>query len=380
MKRMLRLVSVIVAVTGISSAYAQAPQGINYQAIVRTAAGSPVSNQDVSLRLTIRDGSSTGNIIYQETDTVPANQFGLITVVVGGGSIVQGNFAGISWAGGNKFMQVEADVTGGTNYVDMGTTQLLSVPYALYAETSGNSLPGPTGAAGATGATGNNGAPGATGPTGAQGTMGVTGPTGPQGAQGIQGVAGATGATGPQGIQGVQGATGATGATGPQGLQGLQGIQGLMGMPGTPGLQGPTGPTGPADTTMIRTGSDMYMNTGGGYLGINNSTPDATLDVNGFTKLGMDAPKIKLKKFTGMTPAIPSGTTSIAIGIPPSKILGVNVLVYDTMNTLVPPFSTLQNREYTYTLNGASFDLMTTSGNSPAILSKPFAVTIVYEE
>jgi hypothetical protein len=117
----------------------QTPQGIYYQSVVRDASGNLVQNTPVSFRFTIHDVTPTGNVIYQQTDTLIPDQFGLITVVIGGGgSIVQGNFGVINWALSSKFLQVEIDVTGGVSYTDMGTTQMLSVPYALYAASAGN--------------------------------------------------------------------------------------------------------------------------------------------------------------------------------------------------------------------------------------------------
>jgi hypothetical protein len=132
--------------------------------------------------------------------------------------------------------------------------QLLSVPYALYAETSGTPGPtGPQGPIGLTGATGPQGIQGLTGATGSQGPIGLTGLTGPTGPQGLTGATGAqgpigltglTGATGPQGIQGLTGATGSQGPIGLTGATGPQGIQGLTGATGATGAQGPIGLTG----------------------------------------------------------------------------------------------------------------------------------------
>jgi hypothetical protein len=145
-------------------------------------------------------------------------------------------------------MEVEMDINGGTNYVSAGTTELISVPYALYAQTAGSSMPGPQGPVGPqgpiglTGATGSIGATGATGPQGPQGLTGATGPQGPIGLTGATGSVGATGATGPQGIQGL---TGATGPQGPIGLTGATGSVGATGATGTQGPQGLTGATGP---------------------------------------------------------------------------------------------------------------------------------------
>lgn len=150
---------------------AQVPQGINYQAVARNNAGAVLANTSVSVRLTVHNATATGTVVYQETQNVTTNQFGLFTVVIGSGTVTQGTFAGIDWANGNKFLEVEMDAAGGTNYQAMGTSQLQSVPYALYAA---NALAGPTGAQGATGATGNTGTTGATGNTGATGASGFT--------------------------------------------------------------------------------------------------------------------------------------------------------------------------------------------------------------
>ena len=119
---------------------AQAPKGINYQAVVRDASGNLVQNSPVNFRFSIHNVTPAGSIIYQQTDTVVTDQMGLITVVLGGGgSIAIGNFGQIDWANGGKFLQVELDATGGNAYVNMGTTQMLSVPYALYAGSAPNS-------------------------------------------------------------------------------------------------------------------------------------------------------------------------------------------------------------------------------------------------
>lgn len=144
------------------AALAQAPQGINYQAAARNSQGNLLLNQPIGLRFSIRNGSITGAIIYRETQTATTDAFGTFSTVIGNGTPVQGTFAGIQWSTGSKFMQVEMDITGGTNYTDMGTTQLMSVPYALYADSAGN-----TGATGPTGPTGPSGGP--IGPTGAVG-------------------------------------------------------------------------------------------------------------------------------------------------------------------------------------------------------------------
>lgn len=118
------------------TALAQAPLKFNYQGIARNSTGQPIASQNLGLRITIHDGSASGTTVYQETMSTTTNAYGLYTASIGTGTVVSGTMAGINWASGNKYMQVEIDPAGGTTYTDMGTTQLLSVPYALYAASS----------------------------------------------------------------------------------------------------------------------------------------------------------------------------------------------------------------------------------------------------
>jgi len=131
---------------------AQTPQKFNYQAAVRNNAGLVLSNQNVSIRANILADSPTGSIIYSERHAVTTNAYGLVNLQIGGGTILNGSFSTINWQTGTKFIEIACDANGGTNYIVLGATQLLSVPYALYAETSGASgIIGPTGATGPTG-------------------------------------------------------------------------------------------------------------------------------------------------------------------------------------------------------------------------------------
>ncbi len=145
-------------------ASAQAPQALNYQAVARDAGGTILSSQSASVRYTIHDVNASGTILYQETQSITTNQFGLFTASIGNGTVVTGNFSTIDWSLNAKYLQVELDL--GAGYADMGTSQLLSVPYALFAA-SGN-----------------------------QGPQGIQGPPGNDGAQGIQGPPGSANITG----------------------------------------------------------------------------------------------------------------------------------------------------------------------------------------
>ncbi len=115
---------------------AQAPQAIPYQAVVRDTAGNLISNQSVSLRFSIRDSSAGGTVVYQETQSKTTNVLGLFVANIGDGTVVNGTFSAINWANGVKFIQVEMDATGSLNYTDLGTQQMLSVPYALFSSQS----------------------------------------------------------------------------------------------------------------------------------------------------------------------------------------------------------------------------------------------------
>jgi hypothetical protein len=117
------------------SSLLQAQTGINYQGLARRASGAPVADQNIKLKLSIRDLTVSGTVVYTETRNSTTNKFGLFNVVIGssGAASQYGTLAGVNWATGAKFLQVELDPDGGNNFVDMGTTQLQAVPYALFA-------------------------------------------------------------------------------------------------------------------------------------------------------------------------------------------------------------------------------------------------------
>jgi N-acetylneuraminic acid mutarotase len=113
--------------------FAQAPDGFNYQGIARDNKGKELTNQNISLRLSILQTSATGTSVYTESHNATTNGFGLFTVKIGKGIVSSGNFRKINWSTGLYFLKVEMDATGGTNYVFLGTSQLVSVPYAMMA-------------------------------------------------------------------------------------------------------------------------------------------------------------------------------------------------------------------------------------------------------
>ena len=286
----------------LSNSFAQAPQKMSYQAVIRNASNSLVANTTIGMRISVLQGTATGTAVYAEIQTTTTNNNGLATIEIGIGTVINGSFATIAWGTNNYFIKTETDPTGGTNYTISGTSQFLSVPYALFAA-SGNTgatgvtgaqgiqgltgATGPQGLTGITGATGSQGLTGATGATGSQGSIGLTGATG---ATGFQGPIGLTGVTGAQGIQGLTGATGAqgiqglTGATGGQGTIGLTGAAGSQGIQGIQGLTGATGATGAQGTSgssvWTTTGNNIANNnTGNVGIGTGANVPDSLLTV-----------------------------------------------------------------------------------------------------
>ncbi|MEI6853105.1 MAG: hypothetical protein WCL06_09690, partial [Bacteroidota bacterium] len=185
----------------LTTVMAQSPQGMSYQAVIRNPSNILVANQGIGMRVSILQTSVTGTAIFVETHAATTNANGLATVTIGSGTAVTGTLALIDWANGPYFIKVETDPynSGGSNYVITTTTQLMSVPYAFYAQTSGSSTPGP------------QGDPGAQGPQGIQGIQGIQGDPGIQGVPGIQGPTGQTGLTGNDGQIGQIGPIGPTG-------------------------------------------------------------------------------------------------------------------------------------------------------------------------
>lgn len=167
-------------------AHAQVPNKFNYQAYARNSLGQAIPNANIKLRFSLADGSSGGAIVYSETRSVTTSSIGMFSVVIGSAGAISttGNLATVNWGNASKYLKVEIDPAGGNNFSVLANSELVSVPYALYAV---NGTPGPSGAQGPIGQTGATGAIGATGPAGPQGPIGLTGPAGPIGPQGPPG-------------------------------------------------------------------------------------------------------------------------------------------------------------------------------------------------
>ena len=342
--------------------FAQTPEGINYQAVIRKTNGTLVTNTTVAIRIQIKQTSATGTVVYSERQSVITSTYGLVNFVIGQGTVLSGTFSAINWSTGNYWVSLGVDFTNGTNYIDYGSQRLMSAPYALYAKTAGvqlnqwrygatapstalgnigdfylntatgdvhyksaattwtltGNIKGPQGNAGAAGATGLQGPAGATGPQGPAGVAGATGLTGPQGPAGV---AGATGLTGPQGPAGATGPQGPAGVAGATGLTGPQGPAGAAGATGLTGPQGPAGAVGPQG--LAGTNGNGVLN--GASAPTNNQGVDGDFYVNTNTNT-LYGPKANGTWPTGVSLVGPQGSAGVAGAIGPQGPTGLTGL------------------------------------------------------
>lgn len=128
--------TLILFVTLALNVFAQSPEKMSYQAIIRSQDNALMLNTNISLKIIIHQGTVTGTNVYQETHLVKTNNNGLVSLEIGTGAVTTGSFSSIAWDKGPYFIETQVDVAGGTNYNIIGVTQLLSVPYALHAKTA----------------------------------------------------------------------------------------------------------------------------------------------------------------------------------------------------------------------------------------------------
>lgn len=147
----MRTFCAFVATASVIASLAQAPQRMSFQAVLRDDGNALIVNGPVGLRISVLQGTANGTAAYVETHAAFTNDNGLVSLDIGGGTAVSGSVAAIDWANGPYFLKTETDPTGGTNYSITGTTQLLSVPYALHAANNMQGPPGPQGAQGPAG-------------------------------------------------------------------------------------------------------------------------------------------------------------------------------------------------------------------------------------
>lgn len=127
-----KLIFTVLAVLFTAEVMAQVPQGFNFQAVARDANGELLVEQTLGVQVTVLSGSETGTAVYTETQTPTTNTSGSFQIVIGEGTS-QDTFGDIDWSSGNYYVKLEIDPAGGTSYEELGTTRLLSVPYALLA-------------------------------------------------------------------------------------------------------------------------------------------------------------------------------------------------------------------------------------------------------
>ncbi len=134
---MKKLSALLIIILLTATVWAQSPEKLSYQAVIRNSNNALVTNTQTGMQISILQGSvSGGSVVYVETHTPTTNANGLVSIEIGGGTIISGDFSAIDWADGPYFIKTETDPVGGTNYTIIGTSQLLSVPYALHAKTA----------------------------------------------------------------------------------------------------------------------------------------------------------------------------------------------------------------------------------------------------
>jgi hypothetical protein len=329
--------------------FAQAPDKMSYQSVVRDNNNRLVSNGNVGVQISILQGSSTnGTVFYVERHNGTTNANGLLTIEIGGGQVVQGSFSSINWANGPYFIKTETDPTGGTNYSIEGVSQFLSVPYALYAKESGTAGPAGQdgksilhGTANPSMAIGNEGdfyinttTNTLYGPKSATSWGPFTSLVGPQGPQGLAGLDGRSILNdtvnptasigndgdfyintltntlfGPKTALGWGTGTSLVGAVGPQGPIGLTGAQGIAGLNGRTILSDTINPS-----IAIGDSGDFYIN-------VTNSTLFGPKTVLGWgTATSLVGP-------TGATGAAgPQGPIGLTGATGPQGLPGINGL------------------------------------------------------
>jgi len=318
MKRYFLLLVIMVPIIA-GNLNSQTNKSFHYQAVIRDDGNHLIVNESMNFRISIHKTTAEGTIIYSETQTAVSNGYGLVNFAIGEGATID-TLGRIDWSTGPYFLQIELDRYASGTYTSLGSSQLMGVPYAMFAY-SGNE--GPQGPIGSKGDKGDQGDQGQAGPQGAAGTglnnkgswvaatyqpgdyvfddksiidpticmwilngntsyissqrpyidlanwIQFTAPKGDKGEQGIQGTTGATGSQGAKGDKGDQGNTGPTGLTGATGTQGNIGATGPQGLKGDQGNIGPIGPPGTTSwidsTNLVSTQKKVRIGPGSGY-------------------------------------------------------------------------------------------------------------------
>ncbi len=133
----MKLLTIVAALVVSLTVFAQAPQALNYQAVARDNAGAILANTNLDVRFSVKQTTATGTTVFQETHAASTDALGGFSLEIGRGAASTGSFTAINWGAGPYFLEVELDVNSSGSYTSMGTSEMLSVPYALYAETAG---------------------------------------------------------------------------------------------------------------------------------------------------------------------------------------------------------------------------------------------------
>lgn len=146
---MMRLLFLLILLVGSTAGFAQIPpQAFNYSAVARDPQGIPIANQTIGIQISILQNSTVGPVVYSENHFANTDDFGLFNLIIGGGALQSGSMADIEWSTDAFYLKVGMDANGGTNFMTMGTTQFLSVPYALHAKTAESLIGGGSGFSG----------------------------------------------------------------------------------------------------------------------------------------------------------------------------------------------------------------------------------------
>jgi len=347
---MRKIYTILAAILLTASVYAQVPQKMSYQAVVRDAANALIKNHSVGMKICILQGTTP---VYVETQTISSNANGLVTLEIGGGTVVSGNFSTINWTNGTYSVKTETDPTGGTNYTISGTSKLLSVPYALNSSD-------------------NKWSSNANGINNNAGNVGI-GTNLPITQFHVKSAS--------DNIATFDGGNRLWVTLSENGIN--------RGYIGSYAGNAEDVDFGTYDGNTV---GSVHLTTNdapkltvinNGNVGIGTTTPTTKLEVNGATKLGTDAPAIKIKKLTGTTSATQGGQTNIAHGVISAKILAVNVLVqylaaagYDVPSS----YNANPGYEFDYYITATEVIVWPKTGNSANILSKPIKILVTYEE
>lgn len=139
MKKLLRLPLINFLILFSFNLFAQTQNAFNFQAVIRNDTGELLSNQEIKVLFEILENNPNGEVIFLQESDVTSNKYGLITAEIGNDEIVEGDFSNISWSENSYFIRISVDFEASGNYEEIGVSQLLSVPYAMYAKSSGNS-------------------------------------------------------------------------------------------------------------------------------------------------------------------------------------------------------------------------------------------------